>query len=471
MCELTDKLSWKNESTQWADSYIFMTCLQRMAIVAAVIGFLLLQGAAAWKTKITSDITVRMNDVVSFPFVISNEVPTQSKLVLVPSADSDVAKLSLYVLVQNETSFNGVLNITGVFLGTTKLTFTLMENEDKIYNEDVAVITVIRKERAIDNAFTISVAVLVSILYINFGCAMDWNVCRNTLKRPIGPAIGFFCQFVIMPLLSFVIGYILFPGRPELQIGMFFTGVSPSGGASNIWTVLLEGNLNLSVTMTTLCTIAAFGMMPLWIFTLGRYIFERGNLTVPYHQIGTFVVGLVIPLAIGFLIQKKLPRVSKILIRIMKPFSVILILFIIVFAIVTNLYLFKLFSLEIVIAGMGLPWLGFLFGLIVAKLCRQPQADIRAIAIETGIQNTGVSIFLLRFTLKPPTSDLTTVVPVSSAIMTPIPLMILYIVKLIYQYRQRIKEKRISNFASSNKIQTVEGSMRSNVSRLIENTE
>ncbi|XP_014482406.1 PREDICTED: ileal sodium/bile acid cotransporter-like isoform X2 [Dinoponera quadriceps] len=446
-------------------------CVKRMAIVAAVIGFLLLQGAAAWKTKITSDITVRMNDVVSFPFVISNEVPTQSKLVLVPSADSDVAKLSLYVLVQNETSFNGVLNITGVFLGTTKLTFTLMENEDKIYNEDVAVITVIRKERAIDNAFTISVAVLVSILYINFGCAMDWNVCRNTLKRPIGPAIGFFCQFVIMPLLSFVIGYILFPGRPELQIGMFFTGVSPSGGASNIWTVLLEGNLNLSVTMTTLCTIAAFGMMPLWIFTLGRYIFERGNLTVPYHQIGTFVVGLVIPLAIGFLIQKKLPRVSKILIRIMKPFSVILILFIIVFAIVTNLYLFKLFSLEIVIAGMGLPWLGFLFGLIVAKLCRQPQADIRAIAIETGIQNTGVSIFLLRFTLKPPTSDLTTVVPVSSAIMTPIPLMILYIVKLIYQYRQRIKEKRISNFASSNKIQTVEGSMRSNVSRLIENTE
>lgn len=59
--------------------------------------------------------------------------------------------------------------------------------------------------------------------------------------------------------LSFVIGYILFPGRPELQIGIFFTGISPSGGASNIWTLLLDGNLNLSITMTTLCTIAAFG--------------------------------------------------------------------------------------------------------------------------------------------------------------------------------------------------------------------
>lgn len=87
--------------------------------------------------------------------------------------------------------------------------------------------------------------------------------------------------------------------------------------------------------------------MPFWIFTLGRYIFAQGNLTVPYRQISTFVIGLVIPLTIGFFIQKKLPRVSKILIRIMKPFSVILILFIIIFAIVTNLYLFKLFSLKV----------------------------------------------------------------------------------------------------------------------------
>jgi len=57
---------------------------------------------------------------------------------------------------------------------------------------------------------------------------------------------------------------------------------------------------------------------------------------------------------------------------------------------------------------MGLPWLGFMFGFIVAYICKQSQADIRAIAIETGVQNTGVAIFLLRFTLKPPADDLTT---------------------------------------------------------------
>ncbi|KYN40313.1 Ileal sodium/bile acid cotransporter [Trachymyrmex septentrionalis] len=382
-----------------------------MAGVVYMIGLLLLGGAAAWTVDIAHDITVHMNQL-------------------------------------NETSFSGIFNITGVFLGRTTLTFTMMEREIK-EDQEVAVITVIREERTIDSVFTASVAILVSILYINFGCAIDWNVCRSTLRRPIGPAIGFFCQFLIMPLLSFLIGYLLFPDRPELQIGMFFTGISPSGGASNMWTLLLDGNLNLSITMTTLCTIAAFGMMPFWVFTLGRYIFAQGKIAVPYQHIGTFVIGLIIPLAIGFIIQKKFPRISKILVRIMKPFSVILIIFVIIFAIMTNLYIFKLFTWEIIIAGMGLPWLGFTFGFIIAYICKQPQADIRAIAIETGIQNTGVAIFLLRFTLKPPADDLTTVVPVSAAIMTPVPLTILFIIKLIYNYKQKKTAKETLQSAPS----------------------
>lgn len=129
-----------------------------------------------------------------------------------------------------------------------------------------------------------------------------------------------------------------------MQLGMFFAGVAPGGGASNVWTVILEGNMSLSIIMTTISTIAAFGMMPLWIFTLGRVIFESGNLEVPYTQITTYVVALVIPLGIGFLIQRYLKRFGNFMKRILKGFSTCLILFIIVFAIVTNLYLFELFS-------------------------------------------------------------------------------------------------------------------------------
>lgn len=289
-------------------------------------------------------------------------------------------------------------------------------------------VTVIREERVIDKVFTASVAILVSILYINFGAALDLPTLKAIMVRPIGPIIGFLAQFLFMPLLSYGLGHLLFPDSYELQLGLFFTGVSPAGGASNIWTVVLGGNLNLSLAMTTISTLAAFGMMPLWIFTLGRNIFDKGNLGVPYRNIATFAIGLVVPLGIGLLIQKYRPRLAQLLVRILKPMAAILILFIVIFAIVTNLYLFELFSWQIIVAGLGLPWIGYIFGYMASKGARLPTADSLAISVETGIQNTGIAIFLLRFSLPQPEADLTTVVPVSAAIMTPFPLMALYLV-------------------------------------------
>ena len=53
---------------------------------------------------------------------------------------------------------------------------------------------------------------------------------------------------------------------------------------------------------------------------------------------------------------------------------------------------------SVFLTGMALPWMGFAFGFITAKICRRPMQDIIAIAVETGVQNTGVSIFILWFT-------------------------------------------------------------------------
>lgn len=54
---------------------------------------------------------------------------------------------------------------------------------------------------------------------------------------------------------------ILMPqGMQAFALGLFVTGCSPSGSASNIWTILLNGNVHLSVTMTFLSTIGALGI-------------------------------------------------------------------------------------------------------------------------------------------------------------------------------------------------------------------
>lgn len=215
-----------------------------------------------------------------------------------------------------------------------------------------------------------------------------------------------------------------------MRLGLLFVGVSPAGGASNIWTVVLDGNIDLSVTMTTVSTFAAFGLMPLWLFTLGKHVFENASVKIPYTHIGSLAIALIVPLGIGFALQKWLPKISGFLAKILKGFSSLLILFIIIFATITNWYLFSLLTWEIVVAGLALPFCGYFFGYVLAKwITKRSLEDSIAICIETGIQNTGIAIFMLRFGLPQPQADLTTVVPVAVAIMTPFPLIITWIIK------------------------------------------
>ncbi|XP_068625579.1 ileal sodium/bile acid cotransporter-like [Battus philenor] len=341
--------------------------------------------------------------------------------------------------------WNGRLQVYGKFLGRTDLSLEVQRGSasPKLPVNGSVAVTVLRPERVIDTIFTTSVALFVSLIFINFGCAMHWPTVKDVLKRPIGPLIGMCGQFIFMPLMTFGLGYLVFPSMPEMHLGMFCTGVAPGGGASNIWTFILGGNLDLSLAMTSISTIAAFGFMPLWLFSLGQVVFRNANIVVPYARIAMFVVGLIVPLSIGLGIQKWLPRISAFMVRILKGFSTTLLLFIIIFAIVTNLYIFELFTWEIIVAGMGVPWLGYAAGYLLARICRQPHADALAISIETGIQNTGIAIFLLRYALPQPEADLTTVVPVSVAIMTPFPMMAIFIYQKIKAcFKNRGQQKK-----------------------------
>lgn len=88
-------------------------------------------------------------------------------------------------------------------------------------------------------------------------------------------------------------------------------------------------------------------MIPAWAFTLGQEIFSSGEMVVPYSRIASSAIGMVVPLGIGCGIQHYCPTLCKLLVRILKPFSIALILSIIIFATITNWYLFRLFTWQV----------------------------------------------------------------------------------------------------------------------------
>jgi len=393
------------------------------------------QAASAWTVDFSPDKikALPMYDTFQVSFTTNDltKKDIDSGVVELISDHQEIAKpLQLAPIVlhtQNITdnTWTSAFNISANFIGFTEVKLHLKGKDiDRLSNP--LKVTVARRERVVDKIFLHCVIIIVSIIFINFGCAMDWAFLRKSLRNPIGPAIGFFSQFFIMPLLSYIIGLVLFRDSVAMRLGFFFTGIAPAGGASNVWTITLGGNLNLSITMTTISTIAAFFMIPLWAFTLGQEIFMSGQMQVPYWKIARSAVSLIVPLAIGCFIQRYLPALSKLLVRILKPLSILLIVAMIIFASFTNWYLFRLFTWQIMLGGLLLPLLGYTLGACLAWTLRQPPEDMLAIAVETGIQNTGISIFMLQFCLGQPAADLTTVVPVAVAVMSPVPLLLLY---------------------------------------------
>lgn len=63
-------------------------------------------------------------------------------------------------------------------------------------------IVVVRKPQLIDTIFIICVASLMSIIFINFGCALDIEQLKQCIRKPIAPLASFFSQFLILPIVS-----------------------------------------------------------------------------------------------------------------------------------------------------------------------------------------------------------------------------------------------------------------------------
>ncbi|CAG2164854.1 unnamed protein product [Oppiella nova] len=293
------------------------------------------------------------------------------------------------LIVGSNGPLNGTFELRGKCLGHSWL--QVINKYDANDVSERLAISVIRKTSQLTKIFTISVAVLISMNYINMGCALDMTVVLQVLKRPIAPTIGFVCQYTFMPLIAFLAAKLLFT-ESYLQLGLFVFGASPGGGASNMWTVLLGGNLNLI-------------MMPFWLSTLGPSIFEGTTTSVPLHNIFGSLASMTIFLGLGLLFQRFIPKVANICRKILAPVSIAMIIFIIIFGTYANLYMFRMMSWRILLAASVNVWTGFLVGLIAAILFRQSFADQIAIAIETGIQNTGVAIVLLGLSLQQPDED------------------------------------------------------------------
>lgn len=312
--------------------------------------------------------------------------------------------------------------------------------------------------------FVVSVVILITFANILMGCELNMSAVMDTIKRPVAPAIGFVAQFFIMPVLAYGIAKTVFVSRGmfSMALGLFITGCSPGGGASNFWTLLLDGNVNLSVTMTFISTLASLVMMPLWISIWGTEFLQgfssESKIQVPYGKITRSLVSLVVPLLIGIAIKKWKPQWAEKSRVIIRPFIIFVLVFVVVFGAISNWYMFAMMSGTALIGGLLLPWCGFMFGCFASIISRRSPADVTAIAIETGIQNTGIAILVLKASFSQPDADIGAVVPVIVACFTPGPLLLGAAVHMTLKRLRKKTTKSIEEKAVSGTIEAIPSS-------------
>lgn len=111
---------------------------------------------------------------------------------------------------------NGSFLVRALFLGKTTIHVVKEVNGTTRSVSKPLEVSVVRRVSAISKAFIISVATLVSLNYINMGCALDLAVVKSVLKKPIAPSIGFLSQYAVMPLVSE--SYLTHCNFTELQV-------------------------------------------------------------------------------------------------------------------------------------------------------------------------------------------------------------------------------------------------------------
>lgn len=184
--------------------------LRNILFAACLITLINQNAINAWKLSFeNASITLKMNEMQTIHVKLTEldgPLLIEKNATLSIVSQSDILKVGGGDIVLDDI-LNGVfehdVNLTGEFLGTVKVYATIVTDNDivQISNETINVV-IVREERFIDRAFTISVITLVSILYVNFGAALDVAKVKEILVRPIGPLIAFVCKFLCMPLVS-----------------------------------------------------------------------------------------------------------------------------------------------------------------------------------------------------------------------------------------------------------------------------
>ena len=230
---------------------------------------------------------------------------------------------------------------------------------------------------------------LLGAVMFGMGLSLRGRDFALVLRRPRDVAVGVGAQFLCMPLAAWALAKALrLPD--EIALGVVLVGACPGGTASNVIAYLAKGDVALSVTMTACSTLLAPLATPAIVLALA-------GATIDVDAVAMFlsIVKIVIaPIVVGVAINELLPRFAARIRRAMPAFSTVVVAVIVAGVVAAGAERIRTTAGLVALAVVLHNGLGLALGWGVGRLFRMDGARRRTLAIEVGMQNSGLAVSL-----------------------------------------------------------------------------
>ncbi len=256
--------------------------------------------------------------------------------------------------------------------------------------------------------FELKSALMVIIMSVMFcmGTTLSIDDFKRVFIMPHAVFIGVFLQYSVMPFVAK--GVAMFNTNNEVAAGIILTGSSPGGVASNVIAYLAGGNVALSVTMTAVSTMFSPIMTP----TMTKWL---AGVYVPvdfWDMVLSIFKMIIIPIGGGLISHAFLERMGRVhpvyariydfIMRALPKYSMFAI--VIACAIMTanarDQLLMGPIVFSVVLSVIVHNFFGLTLGYWGARMARLGERECRTIAIEVGLQNSGMAAVLAMNVLK-----------------------------------------------------------------------
>ncbi|KAF9617038.1 hypothetical protein IFM89_033108 [Coptis chinensis] len=228
----------------------------------------------------------------------------------------------------------------------------------------------------------------LGFLMLSMGLTLTFEDFRRCLRNPWTVGVGFLAQYIIKPILGFLIAMSMKLSAP-LATGLILVSCCPGGQASNVATYISKGNVALSVLMTTCSTIGAIIMTPLLTKLLAGQL-------VPVDAAGlalsTFQV-VLLPTIVGVLANEYFPKFTSKIIAVTPLIGVILTTLLCASPIGQVADVLKTQGVQLIIPVALLHAAAFALGYFFSKISFG-ESTSRTISIECGMQSSALGFLL-----------------------------------------------------------------------------